>query len=124
LSIVKGKVCEDRSCLRTTNNVYLFLPFIPGNAAWARTLITPGVGIDLEVGVPSTAELGVANDVDSVLDYFALKVEIGPTRGGKLSCYDETESMFLEGSLWFPIHLSIRVDDGGANSGSLDGGHA
>jgi hypothetical protein len=104
--------------------VYLFLPFIPGNAAWARTLITPGVGIDLEVGVPSTAELGVANDVDSVLDYFALKVEIGPTRGGKLSCYDETESMFLEGSLWFPIHLSIRVDDGGANSGSLDGGHA
>lgn len=49
--------------------MYLFLPFIPGNAAWARTPITPGVGIDLEVlevGVPSTVELGVANDVDSV----------------------------------------------------------
>jgi len=72
--------------------------------------------------VPSAVELGVANDVETIQDYFALKVEIGPGWGSRLSCYDETDSVLLEGSLWFPIHLSIRVDDSGAIFGWLGDG--
>jgi hypothetical protein len=124
-SVVEGKVCEDRGCLWTTDNVYLFLPFIPGNPAWVRTPITPGVEIALEVlevGGPSTVELGIANDVETIEDYFALKVEIGPTWGSTLTCYDETERLPLEGSLYFPMHLSIRVEDSGTISGVLGDG--
>ena len=122
-SVMEGDPCGDwGACLQRKSNAYFFLPYIPGNPEWVATPVTPGVRVELDVvqlGPPSTVELGIAEELHNPLDYFALKVEIDPATGeSKFTCYDETERIPLEGSLSLPLHMSFRVD----GSGTVDGG--
>jgi len=126
-SVMEGDPCEDwGECLQRKSNAYFFLPHIPGNPEWVTIHIRPDVVIELDViqvGVSSTVELGVVDRMDSPLDYFALKVEIDPTTSdSKLTCYDESERIPLEGSLFFPLHMSFTVDGSGTVYGSFADG--
>jgi hypothetical protein len=126
-SVMEGDPCEDwGKCLQRKSNAYFFLPHIPGNPEWVTTPITPGVVIGLDViglGAPSTVELGVADNIHNPLDYFALKVQIDPaTWDSKFTCYDERERIPLEGSLYFPLHMSFTVDESGTVYGSIADG--
>jgi hypothetical protein len=127
LSVLEGDPCENwGECLQMKSNAYFFLPHITGNPEWVTTQITPGVVIELDViqvGASSTVELGVADSINNIQDYFALKVEIDPaTSESKFICYDETERISLEGSLFFPLHMSFTVDQSGTAYGSIADG--
>ena len=126
-SVIEGDPCENwGKCLQWKSNAYFFLPHIAGRPEWVTTQITPGVVIELDVmqvGALSTVELGVADSIDNLQDYFALKVGFNPTNPeSKFICYDETERISLEGSLFFPLHMSFTVDQSGTVYGSFADG--
>lgn len=126
-SMVEGGPCEDwGECLQRKSNAYFLLPHIPGKPEWVSTPITPGVIVELDVlqvGVQSTVELGVVDSIENPQEFFALKVEIDPRTGdSKFMCYDETERIPVDGSLFFPMHLSFTVDETGAVHGSFADG--
>jgi hypothetical protein len=67
----------------------------------------------------SILELGIANDMDNVSDYFALKLQ-GEEIPGQVtfSCYDERDSFSIEGITPIsPSYLSLHVNEDGSVSG-------
>jgi hypothetical protein len=128
-SVMLGPCNEGGGCLFYEENAYFFLPYIPEEPPFVRTHITPGVSLDLDVwGVfdDSILELGIANDMEDVSDYFSLKLE-GEESPGRVSftCYDEADSFSVEGiTLFSPYRLSIHADEDGRITGSYSGGFA
>jgi len=55
--------------------------------------------------------------------FIILKVEIdSATSDSKFTCHDERERSFLEGSLFFPLHMSFTVDPSGTAYGGVADG--